>query len=278
MRKVVLTPDPDKSNSEKLIRVNATDLEPTHEGEFVAYDETGLPILALAQYTGDLAKYRKAIMEYPISTTVRAAGIRNASSVFGFVSRSPVMRRAACSSCAGQRDHPEAHNGIIEAAEVIADMMSRLVPDVHAKQLETLTAVREEWKLPGGLWTSGVLNKTSNLPYHYDRNNFDAWSAMPVVRRHARGGHLHIPRLNVVLKMNDGDVLFFNGQAWVHGVTPITLLKKDAYRYSAVYYPVKKMEQCLSWEAEMEHARQWRTDNESNLLARQRDAGLLTDE
>ena len=239
MREVVLTTDPDKNNSEKLIRINATELEPTHEGEFVAYDEAGTPILALAQYRGDLAKYRKAILDYPISTTVRAAGIRNASSVFGFVSRSPVMRRAACSSCAGQRDHPEAHNGIIEAAEVLAGMMAELVPDVYAKQMQTLTAVREEWKLPGGLWTSGVLNKTSNLAYHYDRNNFDAWSAMPVVRRHARGGHLHIPRLNVVLKINDGDVLFFNGQAWVHGVTPIIPIHEGGYRNSLIFYPLK---------------------------------------
>lgn len=278
MREVVLTVDPDKNNSEKLIRINATELEPTHEGEFVAYDENGSPILAVAQYRGDLTKYRKAILDYPINSIPRAAGLRNPSSVFGFVSRSPVMRRAACSSCAGHRDHPEAHRGIIEAAEVLAEMMSELVPDVYARQLETLTAVKDEWKLPGGLWTSGVLNKTSSLSYHYDKNNFDAWSAMPVLRRHARGGHLHIPRLNVVLKINDGDVLFFNGQAWVHGVTPITLLKEDAYRFSAVYYPIKKMEQCLSWEDEMEHARQWRTDNESTLIKRQRESGLLKDE
>lgn len=277
MERITLTIG-DLAASEALIRQPAGDLEPTHGGEFVAYDEAGNPLLALMRYRGDLGAYREAIRAYPITTNVRAAGIRNKANVFGYVSRNPIMKRAACVECAGARTHPKEHRGIIDAASVLAEMMREVVPDVHRQQLETLEAVKPEWKLPGGLWTSGVLNKTSALGYHYDRNNFDAWSAMPVIRRHTRGGNLHIPRLDVVLKLDDGDVLFFNGQAWVHGVTPIKLLRDDAYRFSAVYYPVRKMKQCLAWEEELEHAREWRTRNEDTLLQRQREQGSLQDE
>lgn len=276
MIEVTLAHDPDVGNSEALIRTNAPVMEPTHEGPLLARTEDGAPAFALLPYAGDLAELRKAIMNYPCdSTTRRAAGIRNQSRVFGFISRSPVLRRAACSACNGAIEYPEAHAGIVNAATTLAQMLTEAFPEVAAAQRETLEAVQPEWRLPGGMWTSGVLNKTSNLAYHYDRNNFDAWSAMPVVRRHTRGGHLHIPRLNVVLKLNDGDVLFFNGQEWVHGVTPIEMLKPDAYRYSCVYYPVKKMKQCLPWEEEIAHAQAWRTKNEADLIKRQRENGMI---
>lgn len=268
--------DPDKTPSEKLIRSLATHREPNVEGPTIGRTEDGRAVFALLPYEGDLSAFRNAVLNYPCDTTTRrAAGIRNQSRVFGFISRSPVLRRAACSHCNGAIEHPEAHAGIVGAAKHLAEMLNRHLPEIASEQLDQLSSVLPEWKMPGGMWTSGVVNKTSNLAYHYDRNNFDAWSAMPVVRRHTRGGHLHIPRMDAVLKLNDGDVLFFNGQEWVHGVTPITLLRDDAYRYSCVFYPVKKMKQCLPWEEELAHAKQWRTDNEQTLIERQRANGML---
>lgn len=276
IQNITVRVDPDVKASERLIRSLATDEEPNVVGPTIGRDEDGAPVFALLPYEGDLAAFRKAVLNYPCDTTTRrAAGIRNQSRVFGFISRSPVLRRAACSHCNGAIEHPEAHQGIVAAAESLAATLTKHLPEVAAEQLEQLSQVLPEWKMPGGMWTSGVVNKTSNLAYHYDRNNFDAWSAMPVVRRHTRGGHLHIPRLNAVLKLNDGDVLFFNGQNWVHGVTPISLLRGDAYRYSCVFYPVKKMKQCLPWEDELAHAKQWRTDNEQTLIERQRANGML---
>ena len=44
---------------------------------------------------------------------------------------------------------------------------------------KTLAAVRPEWRIPGTIFTSGIINKNNPLRYHRDAGNFPRlWSCM----------------------------------------------------------------------------------------------------
>lgn len=234
-------------------------------------------------HTDSRAEVRRALLDYPMDTVLRGAGIRSSSRVFGFVAANTMLKRTSCRASNGAETAPKAHAAICGLAENLAAMLRDGLPEQYERNLEAASAVRAEWKLPGGLWTSGVVNRSASLPYHRDRNNLDAWSAMPVVRRATRGGHLHFPELALpdgrplVAECADGDVLFFNGQRFMHGVTPMHKVAKDGYRFSCVYYPVKKMCSCLSPAEEFERGRARRTAAETGMIERQRASGYISD-
>lgn len=261
------------------------DMDPTALPDLAVLVADGAPIMLKAKVPGWLsAPLRQALIAYPCDNgVVRGAGIRNRSRVFGNLSRNGVLRRAACASCSGATDHPEAHAAIVGAAGAFAAILADHLPDQHAANRAAVASVLPEWLMPGGLWTSGVVNLSSALPFHRDRNNFDAWSVMPTFRRGVRGGHLAFPEILVggkplVLPCADGDVVYFNGQNWLHGVTPLRPVAADGYRYSAVYYPVARMANCLTFDEELAEARRRRTNLEDSLIDRQRRAGYLNAE
>jgi hypothetical protein len=147
-------------------------------------------------------------------------------------------------------------------------MMKQIAPEVYNKDVFETAGVADEWRISErSLWTSGVVNKTSTLPYHYDGNNFDMWSAMPVIRRGIRGGYLSIPEYDAVIECRDGWVLFFPGYRLLHGVTPISHVTKDAYRYTVVYYCLRGMKDCFSYAVEQKEARKRRTEREVGLAS-----------
>jgi len=242
----------------------------TTSGPVLMRATAGFLLAAILPYEGDLSAYRRACIEYVFDANgvIRGSGISNRAQVFGYVGRNPLLGRYGCSVTSGARRHPEAHATLCAAGETLADMMRRHLPEVVPQQEIEMQKVHADWTLPGGFWTSGVLNETSELPYHYDRNNLDGWSAMVTIRRHTRGGHLHVPALDTAFRLRDGDVLFFNGRRLLHGVTPIQKLRDDAYRYTSVYYPVKKLTRCLPCDEEIAAARRRSTEAETNRRAR----------
>jgi hypothetical protein len=250
----------------------------------IVLDPAGDPIMLRTRLPQPIiGPYRRAVIDYPcLNDVVRGAGIRNRAQVFGNLARSPVLRRLACQSCSGARTHPDQHAVLCNTASLLAALLAHYLPNQHAANTHAIAVVHPDWRLPGGLWTSGVLNETSALPFHRDRNNVDAWSAMVTIRRQVRGGHLLFPEMRLpdgsplVLPCGDGDAVFFNGQRWLHGVTPMRKVAKSGYRYSAVYYPLKRMKNCLPFEDELRQLHLTRTANEDTLLARQTAAGYLS--
>lgn len=264
------------------------DMEPStalaaDETVVVLLDEEPV-ILRSRLYGQQRATLRRDLRAFPMGNNVlRGAGIRNRAQVFGYLARNAVLQRSSCRPCGAALTDPEAHHAVCQWAACFAETLRQVLPEQYEANKEAVDEVLTDWLLPGGLWTSGVVNLSSSLPYHRDRNNFDAWSVMPTIRRGTRGGYLHLPELAIdgqplVLPCNDGDVLFFNGQRFMHGVTPMTKTMRDGYRYSAVYYPVSKMRSCLAFEAELARARKGRTELEETLIERQRESGYLAAE
>lgn len=247
----------DREAAHALVGKGADTLaEPNVRAPAIVETDAGEPIMAVLRHEGDLAELRRAMLAYPVNSVVRAAGIRNRSNVFGFSSRKVVMQRNSCRTCSGSNDAPEAHAALCSAGADLFDTFRAALPDVADAHMGITEAeVLPEWRIAGSPWTSGVLNFTSPLPYHYDRNNLEpVWSAMIVARRGVRGGHLHVPEHDLVVECRDGDVVYFPGWHFVHGVTPMAF-SRDAYRMSAVFYAVRAMRDCLPWACRTERVR-----------------------
>lgn len=232
----------------------------------VVDDDTGAPLLFTVAYPGALGMFRRAAQLMPMSTTYRAAGLRNESQVFGYVGRRAVLQREGCRLAASADQAPDAHAVLVDAAGLLAAQFTALHPVQAAADRALVTgAVLTDWLMPGSWWTSGVLNRTSALAYHTDRNNFATWSAMVVCRAGVDGGHLHLPELGITVACTDGAVIYFPGHRLLHGVTPFTRSRLDGYRFTAVYYSVSGMRHCAPSEAELDLARRARTAREDRI-------------
>jgi len=225
--------------------------------------ETGEAILVYAPYPAPVTPLRKAVLDTNYSTTLRASGTRNVSRTFGFTNRSAVLQREACTPTSLAWESPEAQITLNETAEVLGDYLRDELPEVFLHDKKELEQVLPEWRMTeDALWTSGVINQSSALPYHRDGSNFDTWSAMPVVRRGMDGGHLHMPEYDITINCRDGWALWFNGYAYVHGVTPMKPRAKDGYRYSIVFYAKRGMKDCHTYAVEVGEARKRRQERE----------------
>lgn len=234
--------------------------------------ETGEPFLAYMPMPKDLtARIRKCVLNVRIQAggvTRQGTGSENASRTFGMSPRKPFQTRETCRPTSLSWEQPEEHQVLVDAADELSKIIAALVPEQHNKDVAETAGVLDEWRISeDSLWTSGVINKTSTLPYHIDGNNFDVWSAMPVVRRGIRGGYLNIPEYNAVVECRDGWALFFPGYRLVHGVTPITHTAPDAYRYSIVYYCLRGMKDCFTYAVEQTEGMKRRTEREKGLAS-----------
>lgn len=250
-------------------------------GAFTAVDaHTGAPFLLVAQATpDDTERVRAAIMAYRkhFSGVVRAGGMRSKSSTFGFSAPSAVMQRLAPSAASWAWQHPDSHTAVCDfAAQAQTLLTQHGPPNAIGGNAEARTTLHPDWRIADTAWTSGIVNDTAGLYYHYDRNNIPGtWSAMIVVRAGTRGGHLHIADYDLTLPCRDGDVVFFPGMDLMHGVTPITTSLKGGYRFTAVYYSVKRFQNIPGATQALDAAQTRRSALEDDLLARQREQGMI---
>lgn len=186
-----------------------------------------------------------------------------AAKIFGWMPKKVFRRREACSPALLAATDAEANLFLSNLGGVLGRQFRKIAPDIAAHDLDIMRAVDRGWLMEEeSLWTSGVINKTSQLPYHRDVTNFPTWSAMPTVRFRMRGGHLHLPEYNIVFPCGDGEVTWFCGKELVHGVTPMWTKGADAYRYSVVYYALKGMKDCGTVAEETTQAAERRSARE----------------
>ena len=249
--------------------------------EFIAVDaSTGVPFLLQARADkGSVEQQRQAIMSYrkEFSGVVRAGGMRSKSATFGFVAPSAVMQRLAPSAASWAWQHPESHTAICDYAAYLSQVMDEKGPQ-NARQgnSEARSQLNPDWRLGDTCWTSGIVNDTAGLYYHHDRNNIPgSWSAMLVVRAGTRGGHLHVVDYDLTLRTRDADLVYFPGMDLMHGVTPITQSLKGGYRFTSVYYAVKRFIGAPSSKEALRAASERRSGLEDDLIARQRDQGMI---
>ena len=235
-------------------------------------EDTNEPFMVYMPMEDDMvAPLRAAVrgVKYSSSGVTRQQlGIENHSRTFGMAPRKPFQTREACRPTSLSYEQPEIHDVLVTTADRLSKMMRQIAPEVYEADKVETGQVADEWRISeDSLWTSGVINKTSTLPYHYDGNNFDMWSAMPIIRRGTRGGALNIYEYGLTIDCRDGWCVFFPGYRLLHGVTPIAHVAKDAYRYTVVYYCLRGMKDCFTYAVEQAEARKKRTAREVGLAS-----------
>ena len=235
-----------------------------HEAGVYYDDDTQEPIILYAPYTGDVAAFRNAVRSVKFATVRRGGlGYQNSARTFGMAPRKVHLRRETCTPTQLTREQPDVHRVLEEAAGHLVDQLNEHLPDVVDRDRENIEKVLPEWRLDeDSVWTSGIINQTSALPYHRDEMNFHAWSAMPVVRRGTKGGHLHIPEYDRTIACRDGWVVDFMGKTLIHGNTPIRTVDPDGYRISVVYYALRGMKDCYTYADELRRGQIKRTERE----------------
>jgi hypothetical protein len=230
---------------------------------------TGDPVYAYLPVDG-VAGLRRAVLATPWQETFRAtSGKRNASRVFGYSPRKVATRRESCNRTALAREAPDTHRVLVDWSARLGETLRAELPEVAADGETQAQRVLPEWRLgEAEPWTSGVVNRTSELPYHRDGFNLPVWSAMPVVRRGVAGGYLHIPEYGAVVECRDGWALFFPGYDLVHGVTPMRTTTDGGYRISVVYYALSGMKDCFTAAVETAHGQSSRSQRERDMAGR----------
>lgn len=245
------------------------DRKPNVQGPTVVRDaDTGGLVAAYLPIT-DVARLRRSLPEMHFGGVQRSSNYRSKSQTFGFAPRRPVRRREACAATSTSLKLPHVQRELDLVADQCARLLETVDPEIVADSRAEVADVLPEWKIgESDLWTSGVVNDTAQLPYHRDNFNYPVWSAMPVLRRGVRGGHLHIPEYDLVVPCQDSYAVFFKGKDLVHGVTPITKKVPDGYRFSIVYYALRGMKDCYTHAVETAYGQRKRTERERDIARR----------
>jgi len=202
-------------------------------------------------------------------TSTRQGGLLSTSRIFGYSPRL-VTRKDFCSTTSLARDYPKEHSLVCRYGEKIANIYHISDPIMYKKHLEvTQQNVNEEYTLPKTPFTSGIINKDNQLKYHFDTGNFkEVYSAMLVLKKDIKGGHLALPELDLGIELANNSVLMFDGQGILHGVTSIYKQTANSVRYSIVYYSLRQMWNCLPITDELIRIRNKKTEREQKRLDR----------
>lgn len=221
----------------------------------------GVPLLLYKKLDdAEMGDIRKSVrsMKYAHSNRTSYLGSKknkNTSKVFGFMPRR-VLRADYCHTSATARNYPEQHRILTSFAQNLERYYDTYFPEIFKIHKEKTEQILDQWKIGETPFTSGIINKNNQLPYHHDKGNFSGvMSNMICFKRGVMGGHLIIPELNVKLAIGDNTLVIFDGQKWLHGVTPIRKSKGEAYRYTVVYYAMKQMWRCMTPGEELERIR-----------------------
>jgi hypothetical protein len=186
----------------------------------------------------------------------RLSGIRSVNRVFGILEPNKLRRRYGCTPAMLNKENPELAELLGQISLSNFDLFKE-IDSQRAAEHERIVRndIHPDWLIAGSPYTSGVINNSAALPYHKDSGNLiGSWSAMLSIRKNMDGGYLHLPEYGVTLGIPDRSVTIFNGQALWHGVTPMIAAKKDAYRFTIVWYAKKKICQCVSAKDEVQRA------------------------
>lgn len=211
----------------------------------------------------DAASLRRHATAVRVPVQDRTGGLRVRALTFGALPRLEVRGRDACTSAGLNRDHPELYRLLAAQAAPLERLYETLSPGVFEGHASKAEEILTDWRLPGSkAFTGGVLNRDSNIGYHYDTGNFsDVFSAMIGLRRAMDGGELVLPEFGVHFPIADGTASFFDGQAAIHGVTDLrTRNRSRAHRITIVYYSTKRLWTCLEPTEELHRAAGKRTE------------------
>lgn len=245
------------------------DVKDRHAETMVSKDTVvyidGLPQILYINLDFDLSDLLWAVKQIKYQKSTRTAGMVSTSATFGYMPRRALLQDF-CHSSNLQTKSPQAAYILEETAGKLAEIYQQHFPSVYAAHKEVAEVnILPEWRMGEGnsIFSSGIVNKDNQLPYHKDAGNFPGvYSNMVGLKHGIQGGHLICPEFGLKFEISDGSLLIFNGQEILHGVSPIKKMSADAYRYTVVYYTMQQMWKCLPMPEEIKRIRRVKTSRE----------------
>jgi hypothetical protein len=224
----------------------------------------GIPKILYKKIEVDTSPIRWAVKNIKYSSSTRTDGLKTTSAIFGFSPRN-VLRKDFCSATAMAKSFPKPHYVICNFSKELTKLYEEYFPETIKRHYELADKkVRDDWKMEGTPFTSGIVNKNNPLKYHHDSGNFkNVLSNMLVLKRGVTGGRLACPEFDIKFECSDDYVVIFDGAQILHGVTPIIKPEgDDTYRYTVVYYSLEQMWKCDSVNEEVKRIRKVKKERE----------------
>ena len=210
----------------------------------------------------------------------RASGILAKEQWFGFIPPDELKRRFATNRSSLYAKNADLGFMLENLTPMLWEVLKEIAPD-QTRDHEDLVRklIHKDWLLCDTPFTSGIINHTNVLPYHKDSGNLgESWSMMLALRKGDSGGQLHIPEFEETLAIPDCSLTFFNGQQYWHGVTPVCLRDKDAYRFTMVWYVKNRIKDCRSQKEELHRARLAATKSGNSMTSKRQKYKTKADE
>ncbi len=233
------------------------------ESTVIRNPETGEPEVVYVKLDpATFTELRAALDRHPSwPPHMRTAGLATVSLKFGVRPRTS-FRSPKCETYVLARENPRLNDLLLKASEEVLPWYRWANEELFNLHAEAVSQIHPAWQW-NPVFTSGVANRDSQLPYHYDAGNFKSvWSGMLGLKQHIAGGYLAIPEYGVGLEIADGSLTLFDGQGALHGVTPMSRTRIGGHRYTIVWYGMKGMWQCLDPREEAQRANVLRTAKE----------------
>ena len=211
-----------------------------------------LPPKAL-KIMGHIARYAKT------TKGLRTYGLPMNSAIFGALPRIEI-RQNYCRLTRNSVEQRDLMALVLDFAGDIAKLYEKHLPGEYGRHLKmSVQDVLTEWLLPDTPFSTVNFNLNHAIRYHRDRaNQKGVMSNVIITRQNVEGGLLVLPEYQVALRQGDGALIIFDGQAVVHGVTPIQF-GENGYRCSVVFYTLRGMKNCYPYAEEFERAKVDRT-------------------
>jgi hypothetical protein len=185
----------------------------------------------------------------PKSLMKRSSGLHSSenevlqySTIIGSVPPKPHMRRPY-PTISSVHNVPTAKTFIkamLLACKESEELIKKYAPNVFEKQLKLIEDnVPKKYRF-GRLFTSSISNYNISAPFHRDNGNIQGCVNVIIAKKKdATGGNTTVPDYGATVDSCDNSMLVYPAWRNVHGVTPIVPNKKDGYRNSLVFYPLK---------------------------------------
>ncbi len=235
------------------------------EEDTIVIDGDSKEIIALyVALPVDTRAITEALQGIKYQSSDRTGGLKTTSRIFGYTPRS-ILRADFCSATSLAIEAPQTHNAILQWGKYLAEQYETHLGERYKDHLQQVTnKVKPDYQIKDTPFTSGIINKNNQLKYHHDSGNFKGvYSCMLTLKAETDGGNLAMPEYELGFNLANGSALMFDGQAILHGVTPIVKKSHDAYRYTIVYYSLLQMWKCETLTEEIARIRKLKSQREA---------------
>jgi hypothetical protein len=202
---------------------------------------------------GLLTNMRKIAKTTKFAKSVRTWGLPTQSSVFGSLPRNPLRN----DRCRYSKKTSEEKQNFVDAfafGNYVGEVYKKYLPEAFKLNAEIIDAsVEDSWRPTEMPFTTCNFNVNHAIKHHRDTGNFKGvFSNVLILKEGVSGGRLVFPELRIAFEQSDGALGIFDGQKWMHGVTPIFQTEPQGYRASIVFYALEGMKKCYPYKAELQ--------------------------